>query len=165
MQFIHYTRGRDLVVFCGDLNTYPKMVGLKLYSKCLDLEDSFFHGECTPESCYQCQNCHTCDNTGNTFGKRTPKRIDYMFFSPKASCGYAMVDKEYTHVMKELIPEKEYNYSDHVGIEVKVKVVKDSAASQEILGDFSFIDNGWCIYYVVLCLLTLCVCTQCMHEC
>jgi len=144
MQFIHYTRGTDLVVMCGDLNTYPKMIGLKLFTKCLQLQDSFFHGECNPSSCPQCQSCHTCDKRGNTFVKPTanPKRIDYLFYSPKASCGFAIVEKEYCHVMEEPIPNRGYNYSDHVGIEVKLKVRRDESAAQEILGDFSFIDNG-----------------------
>jgi len=169
MQFIHYTRGRDLVAFCGDLNTYPKMVGLKLFSKCLELEDSFYHGECTPEECLQCQNCHTCDYAGNSFTKRRPKRIDYLFFSPKASCGYAMVEKEYSHVMNEQIPDKEYTYSDHVGIVVKLKVIKDEAATQQILGDFSFIDNGKFAYGCInsVCMrMRVCVCVSvCTHVC
>ena len=145
MQFIHYTRGTDLVIMCGDLNTYPKMIGLKLFTKCLQLQDSFFHGECTPSSCQQCQNCHTCDKRGNTFVKRTanPKRIDYLFYSPKASSGFAIVEKEYSHVMEEPIPSKGYNYSNHVGVEVKLKVRRDESAAQEILEGLSFIDNGW----------------------
>jgi len=135
MQFIHYTRGRDLVAFCGDLNTYPSNIELKLFSKCLELEDFFLFR--TNE-----EDTHTCDNKGNSFGKKTPKRIDHMFVSPKASCGYAVAEQQYCHVMKDPIPGKEYNYSDHLGIQVNMKVVKDEAAALEILGDFHFIDSG-----------------------
>lgn len=145
MQFIHYTRGQDLVVMCGDLNTYPKQIVLKLFTKCLDLQDAFFHGDCNPDSCLECKNCHTCDLKGNVFVKKTshPKRIDYIFFSSVAGCGYAVVNKEYSHVMKERIPNQDYNYSDHVGLQVKLTIEERLPTVKEQLpGDMSFIDNG-----------------------
>ena len=76
-----------------------------------------------------------------------------------------MVEKEYSHVMNEQIPDKEYTYSDHVGIVVKLKVIKDEAATQEILGDFSFIDNGkfgLSTACVCTCVCVYCVCTVCV---
>ena len=144
MQFIHYTREEDLVVMCGDLNTYPSQNVLRLFTKCLDLQDAFFHGECDPQTCLECKYCHTCDLKGNVFVKTTsnPKRIDYLFYSPMAACGYAVVDKEYCHVMKDKIPNQEYNYSDHVGLQVKLIIEKRSPTARGLPGDMSFIDTG-----------------------
>ena len=144
MQFIHYTRGQDLIVMCGDLNSYPSQNVLRLFTKCLDLQDAFFHGECDPKNCLECKNCHTCDLKGNVFVKKTsnPKRIDYLFYSPVAACGYVVVDKEYSHVMKDKIPNREYNYSDHVGLQVKLIIEKRIPTARRLSGDMSFIDNG-----------------------
>ena len=144
MQFIYYTRGQDLVVMCGDLNTYPHQNVLKLFTKCLDLQDAFFHGECNPEICLKCKNCHTCDLKGNVFVKKTsnPKRIDYLFFSPVAACGCVVVDKEYSLVMKDKIPNRDYNYSDHVGLQVKLVIEKRVLTGEELSGNISFLDSG-----------------------
>ena len=129
---------------CGDLNTYPSQTVLKLFTKCLDLQDAFFHGECDPESCLECKSCHTCDLKGNVFVKPTanPKRIDYLFYSPVASCGSVVVNKEYNHVMKDKIPNRQYNYSDHVGLQVKLVIEKQSPTTAEVPAEISFIDSG-----------------------
>ena len=144
MQFIHHTRGQDLVVMCGDLNTYPKQNVLKLFTECLELQDAFFHGDCDPENCLECKNCHTCDLRGNVFVKKTanPKRIDYLFYSPKAGSDWVVVNKEYYHVMKEKVPNREYNYSDHVGIQVNLVIEKRVPTARELPGVMSFLDSG-----------------------
>jgi len=150
MQFIYYTRGQDFVVMCGDLNTYPSQNVLRLFTKCLELQDAFFHGECVPQSCLDCKNCHTCDLKENVFVKKTsnPKRIDYLFYSPVAACGYVVSDKKYSHVMKDKIPNQKYNYSDHVGLQVDLTIKKELPSTKKLLGEASFIDNGTCVHVI-----------------
>ena len=90
------------------------------------------------------------------FVKKTsnPKRIDYLFFSPVATCGCAVISKEYCHVMKDKIPNRKYNYSDHVGIQVKLTIQKRLPAARQLPSDLSFIDNG---IVSIMCMYTVCI--------
>lgn len=115
MQFIHHTRGNDLVVLCGDLNTYPYQPALKLLTTCLELQDPFAHEDC--------EDSYTCNRLDNVYKdiRSTPERIDYILYSD-LKANWAFTKEKCNIVLEGLIPGKKFNYSDHVGVNVVLGV-------------------------------------------
>lgn len=137
MQFIQYTKGQDLVVMCGDLNTLPNHSALKLLTTCLELKDTFYHDNCNAVSCLTCKRFYTCDRVDNVFKEKgsDAKRIDYIIYSDLVSA-WSFTKKEFCITMDGMIPGKMYNYSDHVGLRVVLQI--ESRASAPSLKEISF---------------------------
>ena len=137
MQFIQYTKGQDLVVMCGDLNTLPSHSALKLLTTCLELKDTFYHENCDAVSCLTCKSFYTCDRVDNVFKEKgsVAKRIDYIMYSDLASV-WSFTKKEFCITMDGMIPGKMYNYSDHVGLRVVLQI--ESRASAPSIKEISF---------------------------
>ena len=130
MQFVHYTKGQDPVVLCGDLNTLSNHSALKLLTTCLELNDAFYHKDCTDISCLTCERSYTCDRIDNVFKEKgsRPKRIDYIMYSDLGS-PWLFTKKEYCITMDGMIPGKMYNYSDHVGLRVVLYIENRAGTS------------------------------------
>ena len=123
MQFIQYTKGKDPVVMCGDLNTLPNHSALKLLTTCLELQDTFYHENCNAVSCLACEKFYTCDRRDNVFKEKgsVPQRIDYIMYSDLGS-EWLLSKKEFCITMDGMVPGKTYNYSDHVGLRVVLQI-------------------------------------------
>ena len=123
MQFVHYTKGQDPVVMCGDLNTLHNHSALKLLTTCLELKDAFYHENCDDISCFACKRFCTCDRIDNVFKEKgsIPKRIDYIMYGDLGS-PWLFTKKEFCITMDGMVPGKMYNYSDHVGLRVVLQV-------------------------------------------
>ncbi|XP_065910302.1 putative neutral sphingomyelinase isoform X2 [Dysidea avara] len=123
MQFVHHTRGNDLVVLCGDLNTWPNQPALKLLTTCMELQDPFYHEDCSYTSCPACEDSYTCNRIDNMYKSRgsMPERIDYVMYSDLKS-NWVFAKRKFNITMEGLIPGKTFNYSDHVGVNVLLGV-------------------------------------------
>ncbi len=75
-QFVEATRGPLPVILVGDFNTKPTHLAYSILTKCLRLQDVF-----------QDDPVDTCDLKSNIFTEShmTPKRIDFVLFSPCAA--------------------------------------------------------------------------------
>jgi len=137
MQFVHHTRGNDLVVLCGDLNTWPNQPALKLLTTCQELEDSFFHEDCSYTSCPACEDSYTCNRIDNVYkgSGSTPERIDYVMYSDLKS-DWVFAKKKFSITLEGLIPGQKFNYSDHVGVNVLLEIQqREEVTAREISFD------------------------------
>ena len=125
-----HTKGKDPVVMCGDLNTLPNHSALKLLTICLELQDAFEHENCNATSCLTCEKFYTCDRKDNVFrGKGSvPQRIDYIMYSNSES-SVLLSKKEFSITLDGMIPGKQYNYSDHVGLRVVLQIESKASSS------------------------------------
>ncbi|CAG9865285.1 unnamed protein product [Phyllotreta striolata] len=116
-QFILLTsRGVDLVVLAGDLNTMPGDLAYKVIKTVPGLMDSY---ECCREPI---EDSSTCESPRNSYTQRKShgQRIDYILYHPGAKLQVAL--KSYDLPLPDRVPCCPYSYSDHEAVEATLEI-------------------------------------------
>ncbi|XP_052245094.1 putative neutral sphingomyelinase isoform X2 [Dreissena polymorpha] len=121
------SQSADLTLVCGDLNLEPVDLGYSLIRCNACLNDAWLEKKSSSTSNKEGL---TCDCRSNNFCKNkvsAGKRIDYILYRAGKDC---VVSVEECNVTMGTIPGKDFNYSDHEGVEAVIVMEKRQGAGQ-----------------------------------
>ena len=152
-QFVAEVSGEDPVVLCGDFNMIDSEYAYRIITEVLQMKDCFAD---TKEM--------TSDALTNKWrtGQYPPARLDYVFLSNNGcrSLQLEVVSKGLS--LNGLVPGLSYNFSDHEGLEVELRLTQPrtfSATEPHLMEHFSGGCGWWDEwvggFIVLICLVCL----------
>lgn len=158
-QFVAEISGEDPVVLCGDFNMIDSEYAYRIITEVLQMKDCFAD---TKE-----MTSDTLTNKWRT-GQYPPARLDYVFLSNNGcrSLQLEVVSKGLS--LNGLVPGLSYNFSDHEGLEVELRLTQPRTYSATELRLMEHFSGGcgwwdeWAGGFIVLVCLwepLVCVCT------
>lgn len=130
-QFISMTStNADVVILGGDLNTEPGDLSYRIICHNAELQDSFLQAQQVAADCVG-----TNESSRNSYSdkklyvkKPAGNRIDYVMY--KCRPGIEVQCLKYQFPLPERVPKQNFSYSDHEALQVSLRVIRTSNASE-----------------------------------
>lgn len=131
-QFISMTStNADIVILGGDLNTEPGDLSYRMIRHNAQLQDSFLQAQQVSANCVGTNESSRNSYTDKKLCLQKPagNRIDYVMY--KSRPGIEVQCLKYQFPLPEQVPDQNFSYSDHEGLQVSLKFIKTSNVSEE----------------------------------